>query len=61
MKKFTILMSFILLTVISGSAFANSMLGINFDEPINKQFAGDPYTTWVDGGIEIAEPQRGVK
>jgi hypothetical protein len=58
MKKFTILISFILLT---GSAYANSMLGIDFNEPINKQFAGDPYTTWVDGGIEIAEPQRGVK
>jgi hypothetical protein len=61
MKKFTILMSFILLTVITGSAFANSMLGIDFDKPINTQFAGDPYTTWVDGGIEIAEPHRGVK
>ena len=61
MKKFTILMSFVLLTVITGSAFANSMLGIDFDKPINEQFAGDPYTTWVDGGIEIAEPQRGVK
>jgi len=61
MKKFTILMSFILLTVITGSVFANSMLGIDFDKPINKQFAGDPYTTWVDGGIEIAEPHRGVK
>ena len=58
MKKFTILISFILLT---GSAYANSMLGIDFDKPINKQFAGDPYTTWVDGGIEIAEPHRGVK
>jgi hypothetical protein len=57
MKKFTILISFILLT---GSAYANSMLGIDFDKPINKQFAGDPYTTWVDGGIRISEPHRGV-
>ena len=57
MKKFTILISFILLT---GSAYANSMLGIDFDKPINKQFAGDPYTTWVAGGIRISEPHRGV-
>ena len=60
MKKFTIIMSLFALIIMTGSAFANSMLGIDFDKPINTQFAGDPYTTWVDGGIKIAEPHRGV-
>lgn len=42
-------------------AHADSMFGIDFNQPINKQFAGDPYTTWTDGGIKIAEPQRGIR
>ena len=50
----------ITLAFISSSAFAGTMLGIDFDKPINKQMAGDHFTTWVDGGIKIAEPYRGV-
>ena len=50
----------IALSLVSTTAMSETMLGIDFDQPINKQFAGDPYTTWVDGGIKIAEPHRGV-
>ena len=50
----------IALSLVSTTAMSETMLGIDFDQPINKQFAGDPYTTWVDGGIKIAEAHRGV-
>jgi len=50
----------IALSLVSTTAMSETMLGIDFDQPINKQFAGDPYTTWVDGGIKIAGPHRGV-
>jgi hypothetical protein len=50
----------IALSLVSTTAMSETMLGIDFDQPINKQFAGDPYTTWVAGGIKIAQPNRGV-
>ena len=52
----------IALSLVSTTAMAENktMFGIDFDQPINKQFAGDPYTTWVEGGIQVAEPQRGI-
>lgn len=49
-----------LATVMTTSAMADSILGVDFQKPINKQFAGDPYTTWTEGGIQIAEPSRGI-
>ena len=45
----------------SAMAETKTMFGIDFNQPINKQFAGDPYTTWVEGGIQVAEPQRGIR
>ena len=50
----------IALSLVSTTAMSETMLGIDFDQPINKQLAGDPYTTWVVGGIKIAEAHRGV-
>lgn len=58
MKKLLLTCALIMSSTV---AQADQMFGIDFNQPINKQFAGDPYTTWVEGGIQIAEPQRGIK
>ena len=58
MKKLLLATAMMFSATVAG---ADSMFGIDFDQPINKQFAGDPYTTWVEGGIQIAEPQRGLR
>jgi len=49
--------------VIFSSSLANAeqILNIDFDKAINKQFAGDSYTTWVEGGVQISQPERGIK
>ena len=58
MKK--ILLTFAL-TLAATSACAESLFGIDFDKPINKQYANDPFTTWIEGGIKVAGPGRGIR